>query len=341
MSRYLEYITTKLKPRQVRRLTKEPLRRGPLCFVGPEKDFVDYLNEDYSGNSTLYFGGRSAVGQVWPNTTCTIACLFGLGFLYTWLVLPRYPSPVFVNCSYVLGVLILALFLLAAFTNPGICPRGDQIPKELKKKLDRRGYPLPRFLRINGITVQQKFCNTCLIYRPPRSKHCIQCDNCVLRFDHHCMWLGNCVGLHNYHWFVMLLYSATIYLISILHVVLYVLSVEADSEYGDNAGFVDWLVLLFKHFWLTDLIIFCFVVLLGVLLLAVYHTVISSLNLTTNEHIKEYYTRDNPFDYGPVSNCIQIYFRPERVIAKGDDEIEFDDEPFGAYSPGLSYEDSV
>jgi palmitoyltransferase len=50
-----------------------------------------------------------------------------------------------------------------------------------------------------------KFCTTCLIRRPLRSKHCQICDRCVARMDHHCPWIDNCVGLKNHAHFVFYL----------------------------------------------------------------------------------------------------------------------------------------
>lgn len=58
---------------------------------------------------------------------------------------------------------------------------------------------------IYGLAVHQKYCVECHIYRPLRAIHCRTCNHCVERYDHHCPWLGVCIGKYNYSHFLVFL----------------------------------------------------------------------------------------------------------------------------------------
>jgi len=68
----------------------------------------------------------------------------------------------------------------------------------------------------NAHVYKMKYCDTCKIFRALRTSHCHDCNNCVMGFDHHCVWLGTCIGKRNYtvfFHFVTILLAFIIYIV--------------------------------------------------------------------------------------------------------------------------------
>jgi hypothetical protein len=53
-----------------------------------------------------------------------------------------------------------------------------------------------------------RMCKECQMYKPDRTHHCKICGECVLRMDHHCPWVANCIGFGNYKFFLLFLFYA-------------------------------------------------------------------------------------------------------------------------------------
>lgn len=44
----------------------------------------------------------------------------------------------------------------------------------------------------------KRMCRRCQSYKPPRAHHCSICKRCIIKMDHHCPWINNCVGIGNH-----------------------------------------------------------------------------------------------------------------------------------------------
>ena len=72
----------------------------------------------------------------------------------------------------------------------------------------------PFFIRNNNLNHQEmiwKICKYCKEIKPLRTHHCSLCDICVIKMDHHCPWINNCVGQNNQRYFLLFLFHSFCY----------------------------------------------------------------------------------------------------------------------------------
>ncbi|KAL8272446.1 hypothetical protein Esti_003569 [Eimeria stiedai] len=53
----------------------------------------------------------------------------------------------------------------------------------------------------------KQICVTCTVVKPTRVHHCAECAHCLLRQDHHCVWVDNCIAAGNMRQFWLFLLS--------------------------------------------------------------------------------------------------------------------------------------
>ncbi|KAI3435258.1 S-acyltransferase [Psidium guajava] len=220
--------------------------------------------------------------------------------------------------SIMIIVLVLTLsavifLLLTSVRDPGIVPRVNTHPpvranfddnsrSEESQFSERRS---SRTEEINGKPVKDRYCDTCRLVRPPRCSHCSTCDICVERFDHHCPWVGQCIGLRNYRFFFMFIFSTTLLCIYIFGFCwVYI------ARIMDRKQVPVWRALI-KSPASIVLIIYTSLSAWFVGGLTVFHLHLISTNQTTNENLKHRYVgRTNPFNKGVLNNFKEVFFSP-------------------------------
>ncbi|XP_057471261.1 probable protein S-acyltransferase 15 isoform X1 [Actinidia eriantha] len=121
-------------------------------------------------------------------------------FLEDWLGLQTSAGSLNALIFTFLAFLSLFSFFACVLTDPGGVPSSYVPDVEDSGVTDQE-------LKKTGI--QRGQCDKCFGYKPPRAHHCRKCKRCILRMDHHCMWINNCVGNRNYKAFIVLVFYAT------------------------------------------------------------------------------------------------------------------------------------
>ena len=222
-------------------------------------------------------------------------------------------SVIFMSILYIIE--IFANFR-AGFTDPGILPK-QYLPFVPRTKNERKCV-------IRGHLFDINYCITCDLFRPPRTSHCSICDNCVQKFDHHCMWIGTDVGIRNYKFFYLLVFSIILNNIYQIGFCLYILLNYLINEKND------------KSINFAIIISMSLVVLYNILIIIFFlgklfciHSLICSSNLTYYEYFKKKFQKVpgfNPFKRNFFYDCRQIVFNLARKSIFFDKPIDKFDE---------------
>lgn len=104
-----------------------------------------------------------------------------------------------VFCSVLL--LQLVCFFRSVYTPPGGVD--SFTPEEEEALLLQQTREVKR-------TGERRECKWCLHYKPDRTHHCRICRACVLKMDHHCPWIANCVGWKNHKFFMLFIFYSAV-----------------------------------------------------------------------------------------------------------------------------------
>ncbi|GMI90569.1 hypothetical protein like AT4G24630 [Hibiscus trionum] len=278
--------------------------------------------EVWKGSNKFFLGGRLVFGPDVRSLPVTLLLISAPAVVFCIFVARHlrhafYPYDAgyaVMVAAVVFTVNVLTILFITSARDPGIIPRNSRPPDEEphhdssasaeggNRQTSACQFPRTKEVMVNGIMVRVKYCSTCMLYRPPRCSHCSICNNCVERFDHHCPWVGQCIGVRNYRFFFMFVSSATILCIYVFSMSAFYIKVLMDDNH--------------RTIWeamkesppSVALMAYCFVALWFVGGLTGFHLYLIGTNQTTYENFRHRAdNRINIYDHGCVSNFHEVF----------------------------------
>ena len=137
------------------------------------------------------------------------------------IIIPDFNNDIFSGIYLGISAIVFLLYSILSCSDPG------RMVRQYKDLLDivEKGEDL------------ENFCPYCLVKKTYRSLHCLICQKCIEDFDHHCFWVGNCIGKDNYTLFFIFLVYILLNTLFNVGVNIYFLIKEIDAKGDDNTGF--------------------------------------------------------------------------------------------------------
>ncbi|CAI2381050.1 unnamed protein product [Moneuplotes crassus] len=162
----------------------------------------------------LYQANNQAVLTIGPHIGFTI-CLFvtiiavSIGAIY----LASLSSGILALVGAIIGLLLLIALGFTALVAPGH-PSLEVTEEDLK--LVEQDH--------------QVWCKICKVIKRKGDQHCSECYSCVEGMDHHCPWMGKCVGKGNLAFFDLFIILAGVYFIFLFATVISYLVATGDDS---------------------------------------------------------------------------------------------------------------
>ncbi|XP_062104670.1 probable protein S-acyltransferase 5 [Humulus lupulus] len=267
----------------------------------------------WPGKNVFFFHGRLVCGPDPKGLLLTTVSIILCGWIFCVYIgedLPSHRSKLIITISEILTLLVLGNLILVSSIDPGIIPRSEQ--DQLEEPNGSRSRAIKKkIVVINGVELKLKYCRTCKIFRPPRSCHCVVCDNCVEKFDHHCPWIGQCIALRNYRFYLTFIISALSFFIYVIYFSCWRIHQKVVKNGSNLFGLV-------RNCPETlALVLFSFAAILFLTGLAIYHLYLISTNQTAYENFRQRFVGSkSPYDKGVYGNIKEILFvgmPPSRV----------------------------